>query len=333
MLAASLSATAAGPVPLPPSPTRPDEAAGPTRVAVTAWFADILKIDSAAQTFAVNMVLLMRWRDPSLANGGGAAGKFALADIWSPRWMAANSAGSLENSLPEIATVTGDGSAVYRQRILGSFTQAMNLRRFPFDSETFRINLVIPGYRPEDVELVPDPDSVKAGLAMAVGRTNDLTLQDWQITGLGARAMPYEVAPGTRIAGYEITFTAARKPNHYLLKVILPLVLIVIMSWAVFWIDPSLGSTQISVAVTSMLTLIAYRFAVGAEIPKLPYLTLLDAFILLSSVLVFFSLIEVMVTTRLALNNRVDTARLIDRNSRWVFPAVFVIFSALLVIF
>ncbi len=323
----------AGPVPLPPAPARPDASSGPTRVTVTAWFADILKIDSAAQTFAVNMVLVMRWRDSALAGGGVPARKFALADIWSPRWLATNSAGSLENSLPEIAVVTDDGSAVYRQRILGSFTQAMNLRRFPFDSETFRINLVIPGYRPEDVELIPDPDAVKTGIAKAVGRTKNLSLQDWDITDLSARPKPYQVVPGTEIAGYEIAFTAARKPHHYLLKVILPLVLIVIMSWAVFWIDPTLGTTQISVAITSMLTLIAYRFAVGAEVPKLPYLTLLDSFILLGSILVFLSLIEVMITTRLSLNNRIKTARSIDRHSRWVFPLVFVILTTLIVVF
>ena len=327
-----MAGTAAEPAPLPPAPARPDASSGPTRVAVTAWFADIQRIESAAQAFSVNMVLLMRWRDPALANGSSDTRSFALSDIWAPRWLAANSAGSLEKSLPEIASVTGDGSAVYRQRLLGSFTQAMDLRRFPFDSETFRINLVIPGYRPEDLELVADPDTVKAGLAKAVGCTKDLTLQDWDITALGATPKPYVIVPGTQIAGYEITFTAARKANHYLLKVILPLVLIVIMSWAVFWIDPSLASTQISVAVTSMLTLIAYRFAVGAEIPKLPYLTLLDSFILLSSVLVFFSLIEVMVITRLALNNRLETARAIDRHSRWIFPATFVILTALLVI-
>ena len=35
------------------------------------------------------------------------------------------------------------------------------------------------------------------------------------------------------------------------------LVLIVMMSWAVFWIDPSTSNSQINVAVTSMLTLIA----------------------------------------------------------------------------
>lgn len=332
LLTVLIGTALAAPVPLPPAPERPDAASGPTRVAVTAWFADILKIDSAAQTFTINMVLLMRWRDPALAQEGAPSRKFALAEIWSPRWLAANSAGSLENSLPEIAVVTGDGSAVYRQRILGSFTQAMDLRRFPFDSETFRINLIIPGYRSEDVDIVPDPDSAKVGMVKAVGRSKDLTLQDWNITGLSARPKPYEVTPGTQIAGYEITFTAARKPHHYLLKVILPLVLIVMMSWAVFWIDPSLASTQISVAVTSMLTLIAYRFAVGAEIPKLPYLTLLDSFILLSSVLVFVSLIEVMVITRLALNNRLETARVIDRHSRWVFPVVFVILTALLVV-
>jgi hypothetical protein len=68
------------------------------------------------------------------------------------------------------------------------------------------------------------------------------------------------------------------------------------MSWTVFWIDPTNGGPQISVAVTSMLTLIAYRFAIGSEVPKLPYLTRLDGFILAGSLLVFLSLIEVMLT-------------------------------------
>jgi hypothetical protein len=46
-----------------------------------------------------------------------------------------------------------------------------------------------------------------------------------------------------------------------------------------------------------MLTLIAYRFAVDSQLPRLPYMTRLDAFILTSTLLVFFSLIEVLITT------------------------------------
>jgi hypothetical protein len=58
---------------------------------------------------------------------------------------------------------------------------------------------------------------------------------------------------------------------------ILPLVLIVIMSWCSFWIDPVNANSQISIAVTSMLTLIAYRYAVDTQVPRLPYMTRVDA--------------------------------------------------------
>jgi hypothetical protein len=39
-----------------------------------------------------------------------------------------------------------------------------------------------------------------------------------------------------------------------------------------------------------MLTLIAYRFAVDSQLPRLPYMTRLDLFTLASTLLVFFSL-------------------------------------------
>jgi len=121
-------------------------------------------------------------------------------------------------------------------------------------------------------------------------------------------------------SGYIFEFTASRNVQFYILKVILPLVLIVIMSWAVFWIHPKQASSQISVAVTSMLTLIAYRFAVDSQLPRLPYMTCLDAFILTSTILVFFSLIEVLVTTILNDNHQTQRARRIDRYCRVIFP-------------
>ncbi len=318
------------PAPLPPSPLRPGSDGGPTKVAVTAWFADISKIDSAAQSFSASLIIRLRWQDPSLAHPGPEVKTYALDQVWHPRWIIANGGGDLRNTLPETVDVAPDGGVVYRQRLIGTFNQPLNLRRFPFDSEVFTANLVVLGSTPEDVELAPDAQSISSGLKGAIGRSQKITMQDWSVTGLDAHAAPYILVPGTEIAGYDIAFAATRLPQHYLLKVILPLILIVFMSWTVFWIDPTLGSSQISVAVTSMLTLIAYRFAIGADVPKLPYLTLLDEFILLGTVLVFLSLIEVMVTTRLAVNDRVKTARAIDRHARWVFPLAFAVLSALI---
>jgi cadmium resistance protein CadD (predicted permease) len=80
-----------------------------------------------------------------------------------------------------------------------------------------------------------------------------------------------------------------------------------------------------------MLTLIAYRFAVDSQLPRLPYTTRLDAFILTSTLLVFFSLIEVVVTTILEKNQRAERAKTIDLYCRPIFPAIFVL--ALIAIF
>ncbi len=323
----------ADPVPLPPSPQRPGAGVGPTQVGVTAWFADISKIDSAAQNFTVNLFLLLQWKDPSLAHPGPDGRTYALEQVWHPRCMVSNAGGDLRNTLPETVEVSPDGVVSYRQRFVGSLSESLNLWRFPFDSETFTANVVVLGSHPEQVMLVPDPASIAKGLQGAIGRSELLTIPDWKVTKLEAGAAPYRLVPGTEIAGYNISFSAYRLRQHYILKVILPLLLIVLMSFSVFWIDPTLGASQISVAVTSMLTLIAYRFAIGADTPKLPYLTLMDAFILLGTLMVFFSLVEVMITTRFALTDRVSVARAIDRRCRFIFPCVLLSASVALFLF
>jgi hypothetical protein len=323
----------ADPVPLPPAPLRPGAGDGPTQVGVTAWFADISKIDSAAQSFTVNLFLLLQWKDPALAHSGPESVSYALDQVWHPRCVVSNAGGDLRNTLPEKVEVSSDGVVSYRQRFVGSLTESLNLWRFPFDSETFTTTVVVLGSRPEDVILIPDPGSIAKGLKGAIGRNEVLTIPDWKVTKLEAGAAPYRLVPGTEIPGYNISFSAYRLRQHYILKVILPLLLIVLMSFSVYWIDPTLGASQISVAVTSMLTLIAYRFAIGADTPKLPYLTLMDAFILLGTLMVFLSLMEVILTTRLALTDRVHLARAVDRKCRFIFPLLLFLASAALYFF
>lgn len=314
-------------VPLPPAPARPGAGDGPTPVFVTAWYADITKIDSVAQEFSANLAFILNWQDPRLAHSGPGVKTYALADVWHPRWLIVNEGNNVKRSLPERVDVTPGGEVVYRQRLVGSFTKPLYLQNFPFDRDTFDVKLVVLGYRPAEIELMPNKKSVLAGLKDGIGIAPKLTMQDWRVTGVRAFAEPYVLAPGVEVAGYALRFSAERRVQHYILKVFVPLVLIVVMSWAAFWIDPSQTAPQVSVAVTSMLTLIAYRFAVGAEVPKLPYLTRLDAFILVSSLLVFLTLVEVVTTTALAAHSRIDVARRIDRFSRCIFPILFVLVS------
>ena len=102
------------------------------------------------------------------------------------------------------------------------------------------------------------------------------------------------------------------------------MLVVVAMSWTAFWIDPSLSGSQISVATSSTLTLIAYRFVVAALLPRLPYMTRMDYFTLGGTLLVFLALVEVVLTAYLANRNRIERARSIDRFARFAFPAVFI---------
>ena len=306
---------------------RPNANSGPTQVSVQIWFVDINSIDSAQQSFTADIVIVLRWKDSRLAHTGGGVARYALDQIWNPRVAIVNETNSVSRRLPESAEVDADGTVTYRQRYVGSFTQALHLKSFPFDKQTFRVHLVAVRFRPNEVQFVPDKEWVDAGLKQAGGISPSVTLPDWTIEKYEIKNMVYALAPGLELSGYVFEFTALRNVQHYVLKVILPLVLIVMMSWAVFWIDPSTSNSQISVAVTSMLTLIAYRFAVDSQLPRLPYMTRLDALFLTSTLLVFFSLIEVLATTILDNNQQTERAKTIDRWCRVIFPVIFAIAS------
>jgi Neurotransmitter-gated ion-channel ligand binding domain/Neurotransmitter-gated ion-channel transmembrane region len=306
---------------------RPNADSGPTQVSIFIWVVDINSIDSAQQSFGADVFIALRWRDPRLAHTGSGVARYALDQIWNPRVAIVNETNSVSRRLPESAEADADGTVVYRQRFVGSFTQALRLESFPFDKQTFRVQLAAVRYSHTEVIFVPDQKWIDEGIKHAGGMSKSITLPDWTVEDWNLRPLAYAPAPGPENSGYVFEFTASRNVQHYIFKVILPLVLIVIMSWAVFWVDPIHANSQISVAVTSMLTLIAYRFAVDSQLPRLPYMTRLDAFILTSTLLVFFSLIEVLVTTILDNNQQTERAKKIDRYCRAIFPVIFAIAS------
>ena len=306
---------------------RPAAGAGPTQVSVGIWIVDINNIDSAQQNFTADIAIVLRWKDARLAHTGTGLAHYALDQIWTPRVAISNETSSVVRKLPESAEVEPDGTVLYRQRYVGSFTQPLRLQSFPFDRQSFRIQFVAIRYRPNEVVFVADENWIHDGLQKAAGISRSITLPDWTVETWDAKPDFYALTPGLQYSGYAFEFTARRNVEHYILKVILPLVLIVMMSWSVFWTEPTNSNTQFSIAVTSMLTLIAYRFAVDNQLPRLPYMTRLDAFFLVSTLLVFLSLIEVLVTTILDNNDQLARAKKLDRYCRVIVPIIFVIAS------
>ncbi len=292
------------------------------RVELVAYVLDISRIDSAEQSFTADVYVEAAWSDPRLAHEAPGPVSYGITDIWQPNVQFANGR-QLSTSLPDRLEVLPSGEVRYRQRFSGDFSQPMDLRAYPWDTHRLTMRLVTSGLTPDQVEVVPT-SRIDSTIS------TDLSVPDFDVTGSEVAAEAWRPAAAQReLASLRSTFVAERKGGYYIVKVIVPLTLIVMMSWLVFWLDPAEGGPQISVATTTMLTLIAFRFAVNDSLPKISYLTRLDGFILASTVLVFLSLIEVTATTRLGRIQRLEAALRLDRWSRVAFPAAFGVAAAL----
>lgn len=283
-------------------------------VEIRIFLIDIDKVDTVAQSFTANLAFTARWLDPGLAHEGQSSVSVSLDDIWSPTVQLINQQ-QLVSTLPRKAEIFPDGSVIYRQRIWGSFSQPLDLHTFPFDSQVLRITAADIGFGERALNLIPSASS---------GLSDTLTIPDWEIKGWNFIATDRGFEDrNTGFKGVEFSLEVSRDQGYFKYKVILPLILIVMMSWMVFWIDPSLAGSQISVSVTAMLTIIAYRFALANLVPRLAFLTTLDYFVLASNLMVFLVMLEVIYTAYLSTNGQIEKARSIDRALRWVAPLAY----------
>ena len=295
------------------------EDGAPTEVHVVGAILDIDKINSAEQNFTLNFYAIFRWLDPRLAHAGPGSDIRSLSDVWNPRLTIINTQRYWENTRDEVE-ISPEGLVTYRLHVFGDFSQPLKLHDFPQDRHVFEVPVVAAGYRAHEVVMIPDS-------RMDSFISENLSVADWKVGNMQGKPREVTMANGLKLPGFVFSFEAERLLHHYVIKAITPLALIVMMSWVVFWIDPKQVPNQLSVAVTTVLTLIAYHIALSGRLPDIPYLTHMDKFLFSSTVLVFMALIEVVITSHLSSTDQLVRARQIDRTARWLFPLLF--FSAL----
>lgn len=297
--------------------TRPGVDGQPLEITGTVFLLDVSKIDGAEQSFTADVFMLLQWRDERLATSTGGMRRMALDSIWNPRVQILNQR-RIWKTFPDDVDVDLDGVVTYRQRYYGEFSSPLDLHDFPLDRHPFSLQFVVPGYSLEEIAFVP------GGEGLGAGRSQEMTIPDWSIGAFEIRCEPFAIVPGgRRIAGLKGTFEARRHIGFYVGKAFVSVAIIVFMSWVVFWIGAEHLGPRLSVAVTSMLTLVAYRFLLGQSLPPVSYLTRLDYFLLGTTILVFVALMQVALTSAMSEGGRAGLAMTVNRTSRWLFPSVF----------
>ena len=304
---------------------RPDEWYGPTTVRFMIFIIDVDEIDDAAQNFTTNVYLRMRWEDRRLASPGTLPRQLPLANVWNPRVLLANQQGLLPKSLPDVVQVDSHGGVTYHQRYSGKLSQPLLLSNFPMDTNMFTVQFVAAGYAANELTFVPDVGE-RADLRIEGGTIADrLSLPDWKILSHRADVTPYSPVAGMNTAGFTFQFEARRYIAYYLWQVVMPLAVIVVMSWSAFWIDTKSVGVRIGVATSSILTLIAHRFVLASLLPRLPYMTRMDYLTVGSTLLVLIALVAVLWTSQMDTRQETAKAERVDRWARAVFPIMFLL--------
>lgn len=304
--------------------TRPNQENGPTKVNIAVYVIDIETIDNLRQHFICDFMVLVRWKDERLK---GEKRTVDLEDIWWPNTDILNGR-DLSKLLPKRAEIDSEGNVLYRQRYYGNLACPLNLKEFPFDKQELPITIISYGNTPKNIELIFDHN----GSGSVEGFSN----ADWSIEkGFGSVDVFKAYSSGQSRVEYQLPiaifqFKAKRHVFYYIWKVIIPLLVIVMMSWAIFYIEPDQVAPQLGLAATSILTLIAFLFSLGKILPPIAYLTKIDFFVYTSLGLVFLAFAEAVITINLSGSGNFERAKRIDRFSRWLFPMLFLL---ILVIF
>ncbi|MEL7527287.1 MAG: hypothetical protein AAFN16_16025 [Pseudomonadota bacterium] len=297
---------------------RPAPDGMPTVIRTGVRVIDIREINDVDQTITIDLAIRRSWQDDRLAGLEGC--KLELGSVWFPELVLLNS-GRLFERWPETVTIGPGGAVTYLQRISGTLASYHALRDFPFDFQSIDLSFILLDYDPGNALIELDTDFV--------GIYDRLNISDWRIKGVAAQIDDGFIADAFDEARTKLVLTidAERIRAFYVWKIILPISLIVFMSWSVFWIDPAQYGPQIGLSATSMLTIIAFIFAATNMLPPLGYFTLMDFFIGGATIFVFLALLVSLTTTYLNTIEFREGAKILDKACRFVFPLAYVAFN------
>lgn len=271
------------------SPADETDPAGPpsetTDVAIRVEVQQILTIDERQSFFEVDAILTAQWVDkrrPEACTDQIYAGEGAedalKSDVWAPGFVVVDGRGPRTTTALELI-VTCDGKRQYEERFTVAVTQRLtNLNDFPFDAHVIRFE-VAPfgetGRRAIRFQSLGPSCETDEEQGRASKMADKYEAEEWEFSAEPCLL----VNPTSTTAPPSLTtqIWIDRESAYYVVNVIAPLVLIVIISWVVFWMKPVLHE-RLGVSLTALLTIIAFDFLTGGSLPKLSFTTRLDQF-------------------------------------------------------
>ena len=296
----------------------PGEGGQRIKVAIGVELIDFARINLREESFDLAGYLDTSWTDPALIlkaeEARGKARRYRPGQIWAPALEFVNAVEQVVGEREGDLYVSDQGRVTQRIRFSHKFQSSFNLKRFPFDSQT--LSIVVTAFDPfaKDLELEVDEKRV--------GKLTEASVTDWEINNVGARtASTRRLDPVEKQFLFEVQ--VSRRYTFYVWRVLLPMSLLVVASWLVFWFEPKNLQPQMSTGLAILLSLVTFTYAIDFSLPKVAYLTFIDRYTLTSFAFVLAAIFTVSAIHVMLKEKGEERALQFQMRARWVFPVAF----------
>jgi hypothetical protein len=307
----------------------PPKQTGPVVVWAHFELHDINEINDEAETFEFAGVLTLKWHDPRQAFDPAVTGvkekifqgnyQFnELSPGWYPQDVLINESGLYQKN-GVILRVQPDGTSTLVETLNAVAKSDINLRKFPFDGHRLEAIFEVLGFDKDEVIL-----KVKSDIASYIA--SKARVPEWVVTGysLSVRDRPSSHAGQRGVASaLVLSVDVKRKPFYIVRLVFMPLIIIVLLSFSVFWMDRSTIGDRLSVSFIGILTAVAYQLMVSDQLPSISYFTLIHGFLNLSFYIMCTTVVINLVVSSLDKKGKSGLGDRLDCRCRWAFPLVY----------
>jgi len=307
----------------------PDNSTGPAVVRAAFQLQDIVEIDDEAETFQFTGVLTLTWQDERQAFDPDKeqvqekfyVGNYQFNEVspaWYPQVVLANESGMFE-TYGVLLRVKPDGTSTLIQTVSAIAEADFSMRRYPFDTQHFEAVFLMLGFDSNEVVFEEEPGPVESS-------RQALQVSQWDLVDIHSSTeeqVGLYAGKGGTSSTFSVGMEVQRKPFFAIRLVFIPLALIVILSWSVFWMERSSLGDRINVSFIGILTAVAYQNLIGEILPHMSYFTLMNGFVNLSFFIMCATVAVNLVVGAYDKHGMSTVGDLIDHRCRWIFPLVY----------
>ncbi|NQW27896.1 MAG: hypothetical protein HQ474_08290 [Flammeovirgaceae bacterium] len=205
--------------------------------------------------------------------------------------------------------------------------------KFPFDIQNLKISIENKVANSKSLVYIPD-DATTPFNNINDENVEILNGDQYSISSLQAVESSYiyttnfgdrKIEGNEKYSRLEFHIGVERDPTGMIQKISLPLIIVLILAYLVFYIPDHEIQTASGLTVTALLAAIAFQWTINDTLPKVSYLTTIDRIFFLIYAYIFYAMAQIIVTFNLSNKSEYykNISNKIEIHSRYLFPLTF----------